>query len=118
GKFKERLASPAEKSKIVSEMKEKLSRSKQGSYAYAMIAEYKHDPSLNGLNIVEAARKIRGSDSIDDQIEMVLEIQKNGGARGVFHSISEEDLRKFLAHANTMIASDSGVRKFQQGVPH
>ena len=118
GKFKERLASPSEKEKIVSEMREKLKKSLQESYVYAMIADYKHDPSLNGLNIAEAAKKIRGSDSIGDQIEMVLEIQKNGGASGVFHSINEEDLQVFLAHPNTMIASDSGVRKFREGVPH
>lgn len=118
GKFLERLASPSEKAKISSEMKEKLKKSAQGSYAYAMIADYKHDRSLNGLNIAEAAKKVRGSDSIDDQIEMILEIQKNGGASGVFHSISEEDLRVFLAHPNTMIASDSGVRKYREGVPH
>src|SRR4030095_5805943 len=75
-------------------------------------------PSLNGLNIVEAARKARGGSSVDDQIELIVEIQKNGGATGVFHGISEEDLQAFLKHPNTMFASDSGVRKYQDGVPH
>src|SRR5204863_1319479 len=63
-------------------------------------------------------KKVRGADSLDDQIELILDIQKNGGASGVFHGISERDLQKFLAHPNTMFASDSGVRRYQEGVPH
>jgi N-acyl-D-amino-acid deacylase len=118
GKFKERIADPEQKAKIVAEMKEKLRRGKRDDYSYAMIAEYKHDRSLNGLNIVEATRKTRGSDSVDDQIDLILEIQQNGGASGVFHGIDENDLRQFLQHPNTMIASDSGVRRWREGVPH
>src|SRR5438128_8191855 len=30
----------------------------------------------------------------------------------------EGNLRLFMQHPNTMFASDSGVRKFQEGVPH
>jgi N-acyl-D-amino-acid deacylase len=87
-------------------------------FAYAVIGSYKHDPSLNGMNIVQAARKSRGTDSLEDQIELILDIQKNGEATGIFHGISEDDLQKFLQHPNTMFASDSGVRKYQEGVPH
>src|SRR5205814_10297708 len=68
--------------------------------------------------IVEAARKKRGSGSVDDQVEMILEIQKNGGASGVFHGMSEEDLQKFMRHPNTMVACDSGIRTFGESVPH
>lgn len=117
-KFEERLVNPVEKAKIVAEMKTRLKQRKWDDYSYAMIADYKRDRSLNGLNIVEAARKTRGSDSLDDQIELILEIQKQGGASGVFHGINENDLQRFLLHPNTMFASDSGVRRFQEGVPH
>jgi len=118
GKFKERLADPAQKQKIIAEMKEKLRRGKRDDYSYVMIAEYKADRSLNGLNMVEAARRRRGSDSVDQQIELILEMQANGGASGVFHGINEDDLRAFLGHPNTMFASDSGIRQWKQGVPH
>lgn len=117
-KFRERLADPQQKAKIVEEMKAKLHRSKRNDYTYAVIADYDKDPSLNGKNVVEAARLKRGSDSLDDQIETILEIQKNGGAMGVFFGIDEADLQRFMRHPNTMFASDSGVRKFREGVPH
>ena len=99
-------------------MKEKLRKNGREDYAYAVIASYKHNPSLNGLNLVEAARKARGSDSLDAQIELIIDIQLHGGASGIFHGINEEDLQQFLRHPNTMFASDSGVRKFKDGVPH
>src|SRR5439155_19380189 len=84
----------------------------------AVIASYSADPSLNGKSIVEAARLKRGSDSLDDQIELILEIEKSGSAGGIFHGMNEADLQQFLRHPNTMIASDSGVREFGEAVPH
>jgi N-acyl-D-amino-acid deacylase len=117
-KFRERLANPQQKAKIVKEMRSNVVNKGRTNYAYAVIAEYKHDKSLNGLNIVEAAKLKRGSDSLEEQIEMILDIQRHGGASGVFHGMSEEDLKIFMRHPNTMVACDSGLRKIGQGVPH
>lgn len=117
-KFVERLGDPAEKAKIISQMKENLHRKGRDSFEYAVVAFYKTDTSLNGMNIVEAAKAKRGSGSLDDQVEMILEIEKNGGASGVFHGMSEDDLKTFMRHPNTMIACDSGLREFGKGVPH
>jgi N-acyl-D-amino-acid deacylase len=116
--FLARIGDPAKKAAIVDEMKRGLKNSGRKDYTYAVIASYRKDKSLNGLNVVEAARKVRGSEALEDQIEMILEIHKNGGASAVFHGMSEEDLRLFLRHPNTMIASDSGVRRYNEGVPH
>ncbi len=116
--FLNRIADPKEKSKIMDEMEKGLSHKGRKDFSYAVIAFYRHDKSLNGLNIAEAARKTKGSASVANQIEMILDIQKNGGAQGVFHGMSEEDLQKFMRHPNTMIACDSGLRKLGEGVPH
>lgn len=118
GKFRERINDPEQKSNIVHEMKAKLARGKRTDFSYAVIAEYKKDRSLNGLDLVAATKKKRLSESLDEQLEMIFEIQTNGGASAVFRSISEEDLRVFLQHPNTMFASDSGMRRYQEGVPH
>ena len=118
GKFTNNLADPEQRARMVAEMKGNLKRGGRDDFAYAVIASCKHDPSLNGLNIVEAAKKRRGASSLDDQIELILDLESKGGASGVFHGIDEDDLRQFLRHPNTMFASDSGVRKFKDGVPH
>ena len=116
--LQERLADPAQKAAIVSEMKQSLLNKRRQDYSYAVIASCRSDKSLDGLNVAEAAKAKRGSDSLDDQIELVLNLQSNGGASAVFHGMSEDDLKTFMRHPNTMIACDSGVRKLGEGVPH
>jgi N-acyl-D-amino-acid deacylase len=117
-KFRAILADPAARAKLVAQMKLNLAGRGRLDYAYAVIASYRHDITLNGMNIVEAAQKLRGSDSLEDQIEVILEIQRQGSADGVFHGISEQDLQVFMRHPLTMFASDSGIRDFGQEVPH
>jgi N-acyl-D-amino-acid deacylase len=117
-KFSQNLTNATVKARMMGEMRARRERAKRPDYAYAVIADYKHDRSLNGMNILQAARKLRGADSLDDQIETILEIQKNGGASGVFHGIGEPDVQQFMRHPNTMFASDSSVRRYKSGVPH
>ena len=89
GKFDLLLRDAATKEKIKQSMREGLKRRGNEDYSYAVIASYSPNPSLNGLNIVQAAEKLRGSASIDDQIETILQVQAQ--ASGVCHSMSEED---------------------------
>ena len=117
-KFLERLEDPDQRAKMSSEMKADLKQKGREDFSYAVIASYRHDKSLNGLNLAQAAKTMFGSDSLDSQIRAILEVEKNGGANGVFHGMSEEDLKIFMRHPNTMIACDSGLRKFGEGVPH
>ncbi|HWH70279.1 MAG TPA: D-aminoacylase, partial [Candidatus Sulfotelmatobacter sp.] len=118
GKLAERLADPAQKQRIVAAMREKLERGQRGDYAYVTLAECRRDSGLNGLTVPLAAKRTRGTDALTDQIELVLELVAQGGTTAVFHGISEEDLRTFLRHPNTMIASDSALRRFGEGQPH
>ena len=118
GKFRERLEHAETKAKFVAEMKQTLRKRGSPDYAYAVIASYHADPALNGLNVAEAAKKVRASNTLDEQIELVFDIIKNGGATGIFHGMSDADLAVFMQHPNTMFASDSGVRRWQEGVPH
>jgi N-acyl-D-amino-acid deacylase len=108
--FLARLDDPEKKAEIVAGMKEMLQRQGRTDYAYAVIARFRADPSLNGRNIAQAAKMIRGSDALEDQIETILDIQRRGSGQGVFHGMSEADLQTFLRHPLTMIASDGGPR--------
>ena len=114
----ERLADPAQKAAIVAEMKKKLSASARSSYDYAVIASCKVDRSIEGLNIPAVAKKLRGSDELDAQIEVILDLHQRGGASAVYFSMDERDLERFLRDPHTMFASDSGVRIAGEGVPH
>jgi len=113
-----RLAEPKAKAKIIEGMKEILKRSGRSDYSYAVVARFVTDPTLNGLTIPEAAKKVRGNDSLEDQIELLLDIEKRGGGSGIFHGMNEDDLTAFLKHPLTMIASDGGPRKLGEDIPH
>jgi N-acyl-D-amino-acid deacylase len=117
-KFRAMLADPAKKADLVARMKRNIMTRGRQDYAYAVVASFRHDTSLNGLNILEAAEKKYGSSSLDAQIEVILDFELNGGAQGVFHGMNEGDLKTFMRHPNTMIASDSGLREFGKDVPH
>ncbi|MDB6058513.1 MAG: N-acyl-D-aspartate/D-glutamate deacylase [Verrucomicrobiales bacterium] len=118
GKFKQRIADPKQKADIIKQMHGMLKRRGTPDYSYAVIASFRADKSLNGKNVPEAAKMKLGSDSLDNQIELILDVEKRGGASAVFHGMDEQDLQTFLRHTNTMIAADSGVRKFGESVPH
>lgn len=117
-KFRERMADPVYRQSVVEEMRASLKLNQQPDFGFAVIARFAADPRLNGKNIIEAAKLLRGSDTIDDQIETIIDIQLRGGAQGVFHGMNEDDLKKFLVQRLTMIASDAGPRKFGEAVPH
>jgi N-acyl-D-amino-acid deacylase len=117
-RFRTRLADPATKERMFAEMRDSIAKGRRGDYTYAVIASCKADPRLNGKTVPQAAQILRGASTLDDQIETILEIEARGGAQGVFHGMNETDLKKFLAHPFTMIASDAGPRKFGDAVPH
>jgi len=116
--YRARLADPDTKARMVAEMKDSIAKGRRGDYTYAVVASFKADRRLNGKTIPQAAQLLRGAATLDDQIETILDIEARGGAQGIFHGMSEPDLVKFLAQPHTMIASDAGVRRFGEAVPH
>jgi N-acyl-D-amino-acid deacylase len=107
-----------DKTRLVEGMKDQLHARGRDDYAYVVVATNRRDKSLNGLNIVQAAQKLRGGASLDDQVETILAIEESGPADAIFHGIKEEDMRQFLRHPNTMIGSDGGLYTLGEGVPH
>ncbi len=116
--FIARLADPQQKAEILAEMQRTRERQGRTDYGYAVIARFDADPALNGKTLTQAAMLKRGADTLDDQIELIFDIEREGGASAVFHGMSETDLQAFLGHPLTMIASDGGPRLLGEDVPH
>jgi N-acyl-D-amino-acid deacylase len=116
--LQKRLDDPRQKSAILAQMQGRLARNGYTNCSHVVIAACKSDPALAGLTLPEAARFRRKSESIEEQFELVLALELRGGATAIYHGMSEEDLRVFLADPHTMIASDSGLRRWAQGMPH
>ena len=85
---------------------------RQGGAAI-MIARYKPNPKWQGQRlaaIAEAEKK--------DPVELVLEIERNGGAQIVNHNMKEEDVRLYMRQPFVATASDGSAQVPGPTVPH
>lgn len=116
----QRLRDPEIRGRVVRELvRERRDAQGRKDMSYASVASFRADPSFNGKNLLEITRILRpGDESWEAQIETALDLVTSGGAGMVFHSISEDDVRRILAYPHNMFASDSGIRELGVGVPH
>lgn len=113
-----RLNDEATWQKIRAEMRELIRERGLEDYAFARIAEYRTDRSLNGLTIPQAAQKVLGAADLATQQELMRRMLRAGGASMVYHFMSDQDLTAILRHPMVAIASDSGLNILGEGVPH
>ena len=117
-KINERLDDEATWRQIKEEMKKLIRERGLENYSFARIASYRSDPSLNGLSIPDAARKVLGRDDVETQLEMMRRMLRAGGASMVYQFMAEDDIGRILRHPQVSIASDSGLNVMGEGVPH
>ena len=115
---RKRIADPTTRQKIVGEMKQELKDRGFKDYSYAYVASFDAKPEFNGKNIAQITKEESGKKKVDDQIDQILDMYDKGGASMVYRSMSEDDVQNIMREPFTMIASDSGVRQFGEGVPH
>jgi N-acyl-D-amino-acid deacylase len=117
-KINERLDDDTTWKNIKEEMKKLIRERGLENYSFARIASYRSDPSLNGMSIPAAARKVLGGDDIETQLEMMRRMLRAGGASMVYQFMAEDDIGRILRHPHVAIASDSGLNVMGEGVPH
>jgi N-acyl-D-amino-acid deacylase len=117
-KIQQRLSAADTWPAIKTEMRELLAERGLKDLSFARIASYRADPSLNGLSILQAAERLKGSASPDAQLETAREMMLAGGATMVYHFMSDDDVERIMKHPMVGIASDSGVLTVGAGVPH
>jgi len=115
---KKRLADPATRERLVSDMKDALKRSGFKDYDYAVVASYGPDHSFNGKSIAAITRQVKNKTDVKNQIDQIIEMYVAGGASMVYHGMGEDDVKRIMQEPFTMIASDSGVRQVDGSVPH
>jgi N-acyl-D-amino-acid deacylase len=115
---RKRLADSATRAKVVEDMKKELKLRGFKDYSYANVASFDADPKLNGKNIAQITLEVRGKKKVDDQIDQILDMYDKGGASMVYHTMNEDDVQRIMKEPFTMVASDSGVRRLGEGVPH
>jgi N-acyl-D-aspartate/D-glutamate deacylase len=86
--------------------------------SFAVVANYAPDPARNGQSIADIARATRGSDSLDDQLEVARQMLRAGGAQMVYHVMGDADVTRIMRHPQVAVASDASVNTPGQGRPH
>jgi N-acyl-D-amino-acid deacylase len=114
----ERLKDPPTWAKIKEEMRGLLAERGLSDLAFAVVASYRADPSLNGLSMKQVASKLKQSDTPDAQFEAARDMMLEGGASMVYHFMSDQDIERIMKHPLVGIASDSSVLVKGDGVPH
>ena len=69
--FRARIEDPVKKATIVEQMGRMRAHAGREDYGYAVIARYAADPALNGMSLREAAKLRRGSESVEEQVELI-----------------------------------------------
>ena len=117
-KVRERIADSATRAKIAKEMESMVTQKGHKDYSWAVVASCEFDHSLDGKSISEINVLKGRKKRLRDEIETILDMQAQGGAQMVYHSMGEVDVDRIMRYPNTAFASDGGIREFGVGIPH
>lgn len=76
------------------------------------------DASLNGKTLYDLLVMRGVEPKLENAAPFILEGVLKGDAGMVFHVMDEGDVRRIMAHPQTMIASDGRLTRLGDGVPH
>jgi len=119
-KFLERLKNKEAYEKIKSFVIERRLTSTKGinKLETIYIARFEKFPEYEGKNLQEILLSQGKEPTIDNAADYIIEIEKNGGAQGVFFQMDEKDVEDLMRLSYNMHASDGAVQIMGRGVPH
>lgn len=115
---KARLQKKEIRSRVTAYMLHKLQQRKLKHYAYAVVANYKTDTSLNGKSIEEINLLMKRKHTAEEETETAMDMIMHGGASMIFHGMSEDDVQRIIQYPFNMPASDASIRVLGEGNPH
>lgn len=75
-------------------------------------------PEYEGKNLQEILLSKGKEPTIENGADLIIEIEKSGGAEGVFFQMDEKDVEELMRLPYNMHASDGSVQELGKGVPH
>ena len=75
-------------------------------------------PDFEGKNLRDILISQKIDPTIDSAADLIIDIEKNGGASGIFFQMDETDVEYLMGLPYTMHASDGSVQIMGRGVPH
>lgn len=115
----ERLDAPAQRTKILAEIADKIENDRGGGDAKnVVIAGCPYDASLAGKSLADLTAARGAAVTFASAAETAVALERRGNCSVIYHAISEQDVERVLRYPFTMIASDGGIPQFGEGAPH
>jgi N-acyl-D-amino-acid deacylase len=117
--LRQRLADPVLKDSITRGVVEYLMNDRGGGdLKRVQFSRVRWDSTLNGKTLYDLVVRQGLQPTLENAAPVVLDAVLKGGASMIFHVIDEGDVRRIMAHPQTMIASDGRLTKLGDAVPH
>jgi dihydroorotase/N-acyl-D-amino-acid deacylase len=114
-----RLDDPATYARIKREIVDRILYDRGGGDPKNVVmASCSFDPSLAGKSLARISDERGLTPDAENAATVAIDIQRKGGCSAIYHAIHEDDLERILRYPFTMVASDGGIPKFGDGVPH
>ncbi len=114
-----RLRNPETRRRIKTEIVYRIERDRGGGDPRnIVIGLCEWDPSLEGQSLADIVVGRGLKPTLSNAADLVMEIVERGGARAIYHAMTEEDVERIMRHPVTAIGSDGGVSVLGDGVPH
>jgi N-acyl-D-amino-acid deacylase len=107
--MRSRLHDPVIWLKVKAEMQAMFTERGFTDLSWATVANYRADPTMNGLTIKQVAQKMIGDGSVESQLEAARILMLNGGASMIYALMHEDDVARVLKHPMVSVASDASV---------
>jgi len=119
-KFLERLNDPEVYLKVKTQIIERRLTSQRGinKLQGITVASCQAFPDYEGKNLEEILHLLQKEPSVENAADLIIEIEKAGGASAVFFQMNEADVETVMRLPYLMIGSDGGVQIRGRGFPH
>ena len=117
--LRKRLADKRTSLRIKQEMAELFKKDVGGEdLTKIQFRNFKQNPAFTGKTLADYAKHLGLPLTLETGIDIILDLELQGGFIGIFHAMSKQDIEHFLLHPNTMIDSDGDLLNFGEGHPH
>jgi len=112
-----KMKDPVIRKKILAGMKESQKRDNQKNYAFAVVAGFAPDTTMNGKSITQINKEKGRKSNFLNEANTILDILALANAQMIYHTMNENDLVHFMRYPFNMPAADAGVSN-GKGMPH
>ena len=115
-----RLENPVLKDSIIRGVIEYLLNDRGGGdLRRVQFSRVRWDSTLNGKTLYDLVARTHREPTVENAAPIVLDAVLKGGGSMIYHIIDEGDVKRIMAHPQTMIASDGRLNRLNDGSsPH